>query len=62
MLAITESNRVQLEQFQFQSAFLTYKMLTHKGECLQKKTNTTKKEVSGFPIYTYILVCQPEKW
>ena len=63
MFAITESNRVQLEQFHFiQSALLTYKMLIHKGEYLQQREQILqKKEVSCFNIYTYTLKCQPEK-
>ena len=37
-------------------------MLTDKGECLQQREQILqKKEVSCSPIYTYILVCQPEK-
>ena len=63
MFAITESNRAQLEQFHFiQSSLLTYIMLTPNGGMFTtKRTNTTKKEVSCFPIYTYTLHCQPEK-
>ena len=65
MFAITESNRTQLEQFHFnfQSAWLTYKMLTHnlEGECLQQIEQILQKEVWDFPMYTYTLVCQPEK-
>ena len=59
MFAITESNRAQLEHF-IQSASLTYKMLTHKGECLQQREQVLqKKEISCFPIYTYAFDCQP---
>ena len=62
-VSLTESNRAQLEQFYFiQSALLTYKMLTHKGECLQQRERILeKKTVSCFPIYTYTLNYQPEK-
>ena len=63
MIAITESNHAQFEQFHFiQSALLTYKMLTHKGQCLQQREQILqKKEVSCLPICTHALNCQPEK-
>ena len=59
MFAITESNRAQLEQFHFiQSALLTYKMLTHKGECLQKREQILQKSSLMFSCL-YIYSCQP---
>ena len=63
MYAITESNHAPNEQCHFiQSGLLTYKMLIHKGECLQRREQIRrKKEVSCFPICTYTLNCQPEK-
>ena len=63
MFAFTESNRAQLEQLHFiQSALLAYKMLTHKGECLQQREQILQKKKSYvFSIYTYTLNCQPEK-
>ena len=55
MFAITESNRAQLEQFHFiQSALLTYKMLTHKGECLQQREQILQKKKSLMFSYLYI--------
>ena len=63
MFAITENNCAELEQFHFiQSALLTNKMSTHKGEFLQQREQILKKkEVSCYPIYTYTLNGQPEK-
>ena len=43
MFATTESNHVELEQFEFQLALLTYKMLTHIGECLQQREQILQK-------------------
>ena len=44
MIAVTESNRAQLKQFHFiQLALLTYKKLTHKGECYNKEKILQKK-------------------
>ena len=59
MAAITESNRAQLEQFI--SISIGFLDIYYGGMFTIKRINTAKKEVSGFPIYTYILVCQPEK-
>ena len=56
MISITESNRAQLEQFHFilvQSALLTNKMLTHKGECLQQREQILQKRSLKFS-YLYI--------
>ena len=45
MFTMTESNRAQLEQFYFiQSDLLSYKMLTHKGECLQQREQILQKQ------------------
>ena len=55
MFAIIENNYVQLEQFHFiQSALLTYKMLTHKGECLQQREQMLQKRSLMFSdLYMY---------
>ena len=54
MFAITERNRAQLEQFHFiQSALLAYKMLTHKGVCLQQREQILQKRSLMFS-YLYI--------
>ena len=54
MFAITESNRAQLEQFYFiQSALLTNKMLTHKGECLQQREQILQRKKS----YVFLFIC-----
>ena len=61
MFAVTESNCAQLEQFHFiQSALLAYKMLTHKGECLQQREQILKK-VSCFSIYTIYTYLQNKR-
>ena len=52
MFAVTESNHALLEQFHFiQSALLTYKMLTRKGECLQKGEQILQK---GTVMFSYL--------
>ena len=52
MFPITESNHAQLEQFPFiQSALLTYKMLTHKGECLQQREQILQKKKSQMHVF-----------
>ena len=57
MIAITESNRAQLEQFHFiQSALLTYRMLTHKGECLQQRERILKKKKSHVFLFIHIFL------
>ena len=54
MFAITESHLAQLEQYQFQSALLTNKMLTHKGECLQQGEQIPQERSLGFSsLYLY---------
>ena len=54
MSSITESNRAQLEQFHFiQSALLRYKILTQKGECLQRREQILQKR-SLMLSYLYI--------
>ena len=57
MFAITESNRAQLEQFHFiQSDLLTYRMLTHKGECLQQREQILQKKKSHAFLFIHILL------
>ena len=52
MFAVTESNRAQLEQFHFiQSALFAYKMLTHKGECLQQREQILLKSLMFSYLY-----------
>ena len=64
MFAITESNRAQLEQFNFiQSALLTYKMLTHKEECLQQREQIfiLQKKKSHVFLFIHILLIVSQK-
>ena len=62
MIAITESNRAQLEQFHFiQSALLTYEMLTHKGECLQQREQILQKNKSRVFLFIHILLTVSQK-
>ena len=62
MFAITESNRAQLEQFHFiQSALLTYKMLTYKGECLQRREQILKRKKSHVFLFIHILLIVSQK-
>ena len=61
MFAITESNRAQLEQFHFQSALLTYEMLTHKGECLQQREQILQKKKSQVFLFIHIFLFVSQK-
>ena len=62
MIAITESNRAQLEQLHFiQLALLTYKMLTHKGECLQQREKILQKKKSHAFLFIHILLTVSQK-
>ena len=62
MFAITESNRAQLEQFYFiQSVLLTYKMLTHKWECLQQREQILQKRKSYVFLCIHILLIVSQK-
>ena len=57
MFAITESNCAQIEQFHFsQSASLTYKILTHKVECLQQREQILQKKNSHVFLFIHILL------
>ena len=62
MFAITESSRAQLEQFYFiQSAFLKYKMLTHKGECPQQREQILQKKKSHVFLFIHMLLIVSQK-
>ena len=62
MFAVTQSNRAQLEQFHFiQSALLTYKMLTHKGECLQQREQILQKKKSHVFLFIHRLLIVSQK-
>ena len=62
MIAITESNRSQLEQFHLiQSALSTNKMLTHKGECLQQREQILQKKKSHIFHFIHILLTVSQK-
>ena len=60
MFAIAESNRTQLVQFHFIS-LLTYKMLTHKGECLRQREQILQKKKSHVFLFIYILLIVSQK-
>ena len=62
MFALTERKRAQLEQFHFiQSALLTYKMLTHKGERLQQREQILPKKNSHVFLFMHILLIVSQK-
>ena len=62
MFAVTESNRAQLEQLYFiQSSLLTYKMLTHKGECIQQREQILQKKKSHVFLFIHILLIVRQK-
>ena len=62
MITITESNHAQLEQFHFiQSALLTYKMLTHKGESLQQREQILQEKKSHVFLFMHILLTVSQK-
>ena len=61
MFAITESNRAQLEQHFILSALLTYKMLAHKGECLQQREEIQQKKESHVFLFIHILLIVSQK-
>ena len=62
MFAITERNRAQLVQFHFiQLALLAYKMLSHKGECLQQREQILQKKKSHVFLFIHILLIVSQK-
>ena len=62
MYAITESNHAQNEQCHFiQSALLTYKILIHKRECLQRREQIRQKRKFHVFLFVHILLIVSQK-